>query len=89
MECKSAEDFDLVREEIRKWRKRHPMFLHDIKNLEKIVEYHISEHSRILVEYRRTKSKRYLEKAQEQVKEVNRIMSTVGKVELMSILSRN
>lgn len=89
MECKSADDFDLVREEVRKWRKRHPMFKHDIERISTVLEYHMSEYSKILVEYRRTKSHRYLEKAQEQVNEVNRIMSTVGKVELMSILSRN
>lgn len=88
MECKSYKDFDLVREEVRKWRKRHPMFKHDIERISSIIENHITEHSKILVEYRRTRNKRYLEKAEQEIKEINRIMSTVGKVELMAILSQ-
>lgn len=88
MECKSEKDFDLVREEVRKWRKRHPMFKHDIERISSIIEYHMTEHSKILVEYRRSKSRLYLEKAENEIKEINRIMSTVGKVELMAILSQ-
>jgi len=88
MECKSAEDFDLVRQEVRKWRKRHPMFKHDIERISAIIENHISEHSKILVDYRRTRNQRYLEKANNEIQEINRIMSTVGKVELMAILSQ-
>jgi hypothetical protein len=41
-----------------------------------------------MVNYRQTKSKSWLEKAQKEIDEINRVVSTVEKIELMAMLSR-
>ena len=84
----SESDFPALRQQFLIWRKRHSMFIEDVKNIEKIVEEHIQSHSRILVLYRQTKKKSYLESAQKEINEINRLIQTVEKIELMSILSR-
>ena len=70
------------------WRKRFPMFTHDVQSIEKIVEQHIQAHSIIMVHYRQTKSRSWLEKAQLEIDAINRVISTVEKIELMAMLSR-
>ena len=64
------------------------MFDHDVRNIEKIIDQHIQEHSKIMVMYRQTKNRSYLEKAQREIDAMNTILSTVEKMELMSLLSR-
>lgn len=89
MEVKSENDFPEVRQKISEWRKRHPMFKHDVDRISTIIEEHITNYSKIMVQHRQTKSKTYLEKADRELEEINRVFRTVGKIELLSILSRN
>jgi predicted nucleic acid-binding Zn-ribbon protein len=88
MEVKSEEDFQQLRQQFQIWRKRHSMFVHDVSRIEHIVEGHIQKYSIALVYYRQTKKKNYLESAQKEIDEINRLIQTVEKIELMSILSR-
>jgi hypothetical protein len=89
MEIQSEEDFPRLREQILIWRKRFPMFRHDVNQIENIIEIHIQNHSIALVFYRQTKKKKFLEDAQREIDGINRILSTVSKLELMAILSQS
>ena len=64
------------------------MFDHDVRQIEKIINQHIQEHSKIMVMHRQTHNRSYLEKAQQEIDAMNTILSTVEKMELMSLLSR-
>jgi hypothetical protein len=88
MEVYSEEDFYKLRQQFQIWRKRHSMFVHDVKRIEHIVEDHIQKYSIALVYYRQTKKKNYLDQAQQQIEEINNLIQTIEKIELMSILSR-
>ena len=88
MEVQSEKDFQELRRQFSLWRKRFPMFTHDVNQIERIIEQHIKNHSIALVQYRQTHSKTYLETAQKELDEINRILSTVGKQELMALLSQ-
>ena len=88
MEIQSDKDFTELRKQFSVWRKRFPMFTHDVAQIEKIIEQHIKLHSIALVQYRQTHSKKYLEQAQKEIDEINRVVSTVGKLELMALLSQ-
>jgi hypothetical protein len=81
-------DFPQLRRQFSVWRKRHSMFIHDVIRIEHIMEDHIQKHSIALVYYRQTKKRSYLEQAQQEIDEINRLISTVEKIELMSMLSR-
>ena len=54
-----------------------------------IIEVHIQNHSIALVFYRQTHKKKYLEDAQKEIDGINRIVSTVEKLELMAMLSQS
>jgi hypothetical protein len=84
----SDKDFKQLREQFAAWRKRFPMFTHDVKRIEKIIDEHIQTHSKIMVMYRQTHNKSYLEKAQQQIDTINQVLSTVEKIELMAMLAR-
>jgi hypothetical protein len=84
----SESDFKQLREQFNAWRKRFPMFTHDVQRIEKIIDNHIQTHSKIMVQYRQTKSRAYLEKAQKEIDSINQILTTVEKLELMALLSR-
>ena len=88
MEISSHEDFPLLREKFSSWRKRFPLFKHNVKQIEDAVEKHITQYSQYLVQYRQTKSKAYLEKAQHEIDEINRVVTLVEKIELMAMLSQ-
>lgn len=88
MRIESDQDFKKLREQFNVWRKRFPMFTHDVQAIEKIAESHIQKYSIILVQYRQTKNKSYLEKAQNEIDAINRLLETVEKIELMAMLSR-
>jgi len=88
MEVQSEKDFQELRRQFAAWRKRFPMFTHDVTQIERIIEQHIKNHSIALVKYRQTHSKTHLETAQQELNEINRILSTVGKQELMALLSQ-
>ncbi len=88
MKVESDKDFPELRKQFDVWKKRFPMFKHDVRHIENIIETHIQNYSIIMVQFRQTKSKSYLEKAQHEINEINRVVSTVEKIELMALLAR-
>ena len=88
MQIKSDEDFQELRNQFSQWRKQFPMFKHDVQTIEHMINTHIQSHSRLMVLHRQTHSRSYLEKAQLEIDAINRIILTVEKIELMSLLSR-
>jgi len=89
MKVQSDKDFLELRNQFHIWRKRFPMFRHDVNQIENIIENHIQQYSIALVHYRQTKSRSCLEKAQKELDEINRVVATVEKLELMAMLSRS
>jgi hypothetical protein len=88
MKIESDKDFDQLRAQFTGWRRRFPMFTHDVQRIEKMINEHIQTHSKIMVLHRQTHSKSYLEKAQLEIDAINKIIDTVEKMELMAMLSR-
>ena len=88
MKVESDKDFKQLRDQFTAWRHRCPMFIHDVQRIEKIINQHITAHSKIMVMYRQTKNRSYLEKAQQEINTINTVLATVEKMELMSLLSR-
>jgi hypothetical protein len=88
MQIQSEKDFKELRKQYTAWRKRFPMFTHDVAQVERIIEEHIQKHSIALVKHRQTHSKTYLEEAQQEIDTINQVVATVEKMELMSMLSR-
>ena len=88
MKVESDQDFKQLRDQFTAWRNRFPMFIHDVQRIEKIINQHITAHSKIMVMYRQTKNRSYLEKAQQEINTINTVLATVEKMELMSLLSR-
>ena len=74
MEIKTEEDFRAVRAHMNGWRKRFPMFKHDVDRVEHTVETHIQNYSIALVHYRQTHNKTHLERAQREIDEINRVV---------------
>ncbi len=88
MKVESEKDFPVLRKHIDAYKHRFPMFVHDIKRIEHIVETHIQNFSQAGVHYRQTKSRTYLEKAQQELDRINEIISLVDKMELMALIAR-
>jgi hypothetical protein len=88
MQVESDKDFPELRKRINDWRRRFPMFAHDVNQIEHIIEQRIQNFAIAGVHYRQTKSKKYLELAQQELDEINRVISTVEKLELMALLSQ-
>jgi hypothetical protein len=88
MKVESDQDFKQLREQFTAWRNRFPMFTHDVQRIEKIINQHITEHSKIMVLHRQTHSRSYLEKAQKEIDAINQVLGTVEKLELMAMLSK-
>lgn len=88
MQIESDKDFKELREQFSVWRKRFPMFTHDVNQIEHIIEDHIQRHSIIMVHHRQTHSRSWLEKAQLEIDAINRVIATVEKIELMAMLAR-
>jgi hypothetical protein len=88
MKIESDQDFANLAQQFADWRNRFPMFAHDVKQIEKIIDSHIQDHSKIMVMYRQTKNRSYLEKAQTEIDMINSVLATVEKIELISLLSR-
>ena len=88
MQIESDKDFIELRKQFLIWRKRFPMFTHDVHQIEKIIDSHIQQHSKIMVLHRQTHSRSYLERAQREIDAINQVLGTVEKLELMSMLSR-
>jgi hypothetical protein len=87
MQIESEQDFPKLRQQFSEWKKRFPMFTHDVASIERIVEDRIKKHSQILIQYRQTHSKTYLEQAQKEIDTINQVIATVEKIELMALLS--
>ena len=88
MQIKSEEDFQQLRNQFSEWRKRFPMFKHDVRSVEQMINIHIQSHSRLLVLHRQTHNRSYIEKAQLEIDAINRILDTVSKLELMAMLNQ-
>jgi len=88
MKVETDKDFTELKQQFSAWRKRFPMFTHDVQRIEKIIDTHVQTHSKIMVLYRQTKNRSYLEKAQREIDAINAVLATVEKMELMSLLSR-
>ena len=88
MKVETDKDFAELTQHFSVWRKRFPMFIHDVQRIEKIINQHITAHSKIMVMYRQTKNRSYLERAQREIDAINTVLATVEKMELMSLLSR-
>jgi hypothetical protein len=88
MKITSDKDFAELQSQFALWRKRFPMFTHDVQQVERIVNQHIQAHSKIMVMHRQTHNRSYLEKAQREIDSINRVLATVEKIELMAMLSR-
>jgi len=88
MKIETDKDFAELRSQFSAWRRRFPMFTHDVQRIEKIIDEHIQAHSKIMVLYRQTKNRSYIEKAQQEIDAINKIINTVEKMELMAMLSR-
>jgi hypothetical protein len=88
MQIQSEKDFQELRDQFSQWRKRFPMFKHDVQQIEHIINTHIQSHSRLMVLHRQTHNRSYLEKAQLEIDAINRVILTVEKIELMSLLGR-
>ena len=88
MKVETDKDFAELTQQFSVWRKRFPMFTHDVQRIEKIINQHITAHSKIMVMYRQTKNRSYLERAQQEIDAINTVLTTVEKMELMSLLSR-
>ena len=88
MQIESDKDFEQLCAQFTGWRRRFPMFTHDVQRIEKIIDEHIQQHSKIMVMHRQTKNRSYLERAQKEIDAINQVLGTVEKLELMSLLSR-
>ena len=88
MQIESEKDFTELRQYIDKYYKKFPMFRHDIVKIENIIEEHIKQYSISMVHYRQSHSKHHLEQAQKQIDRINGVLSTVGKIELIALLSQ-
>ena len=88
MYVESEKDFPELRKQISNWRKKFPEFSYDVSRIEHIIEGHIQEYGIALVYYRQKRKIYYLEKAQEHIDEINRVIATIEKLELMALLSR-
>jgi hypothetical protein len=88
MKVESEQDFKQLREQFSAWRKRFPMFTHDVNQIENICENHIQNYSIAGVHYRQTKQRRYLEQAQQELADINNLILTVEKIELIALLSQ-
>jgi len=64
------------------------MFRYDVNQIESIIETHIQNHSIALVFYRQTHKKKFLEDAQQEIESINRVLSTVSKLEIMALLAQ-
>jgi hypothetical protein len=88
MKIQSDNDFQTLRDQFSQWRRRFPMFKYDVQQIEHIINTHIQSHSKLMVLYRQTHNRSYLEKAQLEIDAINRVVLTVEKIELMSLLRR-
>jgi predicted nucleic acid-binding Zn-ribbon protein len=88
MKVKSEKDFQELRNQFSVWRRRFPMFRHDVNRIEDIIEKHIQYYSIALVFYRQTHREKFLDDARAEIESINRVLELVGKMEMMALLSQ-
>jgi len=88
VEIHSEDDFNKARSLMDSWRRQFPMFKHDVDKIENIIETHIQNYSIALVHYRQTKQRRFLERAQDEINEINRVILQAEKAQVMALLSQ-
>ena len=81
-------DITEIRKKCQTWRKRHSMFSHDIRRIENSIEKHITNYSNFMVMHRQTHRQSYLDRAEQEVDQIKKLIELVEKIELMSLLSR-
>ena len=82
MKVESEQDFKELQNQFSAWRKRFPMFTHDVQQIERMINMHIQEHSKIMVAYRQTHSRSHLARAQKEIDAINQIISIVEKLDI-------
>ena len=88
MQIESERDFTKLRQHMDAWHRKFPMFRHDVVKIENAVEEHIKQYSIAMVHYRQSHKKHFLEQAEKHIEDINRIVETAEKMELMAILSQ-
>jgi len=88
LEIESHLDFDKLRDQLDKWRKRFPMFGHDVRRIQSAIEVHMKNYMEHLIRYKQTKSEHCIKNAQDEIDKINALMNTISKVELMALLSK-
>jgi hypothetical protein len=81
-------DIAEIRNRCQVWRRRHKMFIHDIRRIENSIEKHITNYSNYMVLHRQTHKQHYIDKAEQEEIEIKKLIDFVEKIELMSLLSR-
>ena len=87
-EITSHEDFDKIRNQLDKWKKRFPMFSHDVRRIQDSIEVHMKNYMDHLIKYKQTKSNHCIDNAQKELDKINSLLNTISKVELMALLSK-
>ena len=88
MQIQSHLDFPKLREHLSKWKYRYTMFRKDVQEIESAIEKHIQNYSKHQVSYKQTHKNYYVEQAQKEIDEINRIIGLVEKLEVMAMLSK-
>ena len=70
------------------WKKNHGIFYKDIQKLEDAVAIIMDKRSDKLIDYRRTRKQRYLDEANDILKDALKTIKTFSKVELLASLSK-
>ena len=81
-------DFSDIKDNIKRYKKRFPMFLKDIRRIENTIDNHIKLHGQYLVQYKQTKSDKFREKAEAEIEQINNLLKLIDKIELMAILAK-
>ena len=89
MIVKYEDDFPRLSRHIRNYKKRFPMFMHDIRKLESNIEQLKKEYSFYIIKHKQTKSEHYLTQANQKIEEINQVILLIDKIELIAILSRS
>ena len=88
MIIESDRDFPALRNKINSWKQQFPMFKHDVYEIENVIEKHIQNYSIALVNFRQSKKKCFIDRAQLEIDQINELINLIEKIELMALLSR-
>lgn len=88
MQIESENDFTKLRQHMTAWHRKFPMFRHDVVRIESAVEEHIKQYSIAMVHYRQSHKRHFLQQAERHIDDINQIILTAEKMELMAMLSQ-